>query len=283
MKKLVIFSLVVLLGARGYGQETSANSVKAPASSAAPNRWGPVFSFFNIYFEYGTGELSAPIGQRGMSALDSKMTYSQNFSSARWLTMGFVAQALWLPTAQRLLTPGLTKLSSPFSMDLSGTIGVFNILTFSVSSQGTMGPFIWWNYRLPNSGRMYSHTFIFMLDARFYILGTQTSASTITQSAFDSLEIRVAYQMRFVKWFALRPEFQFVINGTIMARTTALDAFRLRFNPRLQFFWEEASFFIEPRFFWFGNGQVAINRFADGKNFQWEIKFGFDITKFVIR
>ena len=82
--------------------------------------------------------------------------------------------------------------------------------------------------------------------------------------------------MRFNDWFALRPEIQFkILSG---AQTSFKDWYWIRFNPRLQFFLEEWTFFFEPRLFYGGIFKMGTSE-ANKKGLGFELKVGIDLTK----
>ncbi|MGL4387846.1 MAG: hypothetical protein ACRCTJ_00435 [Brevinema sp.] len=269
-----------------YAQDSSTNKIEASASKKGK----PVYSLFHMYMEYASGELSSKVGERALSQLDTKITYLQNFKSAPWLSMGFIGQISWNYGADKLfskLVPGSKphvagsgKFIGPSEFNLSASVGFCDIFSVWIASTGMLSPTIFYTRQLPKVNGLYSHAFTFLLTPSFYMLGNQRNNGQLLQGWFDKLEMRVAYQMKFTKWFGLRPEFLFNFSGTpLIAGSTAREAFFFRFNPRFQFFYEEFSFFIEPRFFYVGDTSF----FANKENFQWEIKIGFDITKLWLR
>ena len=229
----------------------------------------PLFQFFHMYMEYGSGELSNPFGERMFENLDVKMTYNQNLSSAKWLSLGFVGQVSWDGYGQ-------TKMPAPNKMLLSATMGFFqNMFTLSVSSQGIFAATLYYNKVLPATPGLYSHDLTILFAPNFYLAGDK-------DDWFDKLEMRVAYRMKFNKYVGLRPEFLFNIGGAEALKGNGRASFMFRFNPRLQFYAEQFSFFIEPRFFFVGDRNYYKGLNTDD-GFFWEIKVGFDIAHFMIK
>ena len=256
--------LLTSLASNNYAQEAAKPEI-------------PLFQFFHMYMEYGSGELSNPYGERMFENLDVKMTYNQNLSGAKWLSLGFVGQVSWDGFTQ-------TKMATPNKMLLSATMGFFqNMLTLSVSSQGIFAATLYYNKVLPATPGLYSHDLTILFAPNFYGGGNQyNAAGVLTDGWFDKLEMRVAYRMKFNKYVGLRPEFLFNINGTEALKGNGKASFMFRFNPRLQFYAEQFSFFIEPRFFFVGDLGLAKMVNADD-GFFWEIKVGFDIAQFIIK
>ena len=271
--KQIFLTLILLtsLASNNYAQEAAKPEI-------------PLFQFFHMYMEYGSGELSNPFGERMMENLDVKMTYNQNLSSVKWLSLGFVGQVSWdNPSMERRdVHPifgdiGTTaKMVAPNKMILSGTVGFFqNMFTLSISSQGIFATTLYYNKVLPATPGLYSHDLTILFAPNFYLAGDKSNW-------FDKLEMRVAYRMKFNKYVGLRPEFLFNIGGTEALKGNARASFIFRFNPRLQFYAEQFSFFIEPRFFFVGDLGLAKMVNADN-GFFWEIKVGFDIAQFIIK
>ena len=264
--KQIFLTLILLtsLASNNYAQEAAKPEI-------------PLFQFFHMYMEYGSGELSNPYGKRLYENLDVKMTYNQNLSGAKWLSLGFVAQVGWMGLSDN-------KQSLPQLATLSGTMGFFqNVLTLSASSEGVLAATVYYNKVLPPVKGLLSHDLTILFAPNFYASGNQyNAAGVLTQGWFDKLEMRVAYRMKFNKYVGLRPEFLFNIGGTEALKGNGRAAFSFRFNPRLQFYAEQFSFFIEPRFFFVGDRNFATALNANN-GFFWEIKVGFDIAHFIIK
>lgn len=255
--------LLTSLASNNYAQEAAKPEI-------------PLFQFFHMYMEYGSGEFSNPYGERQYENLDVKMTYNQNLSGAKWLSLGFIGQVVWY-------APSKAKLIAPQDMQLSATMGFFqNKFTLSLSSKGVFAATLYYNKVLPATPGLYSHDLTILFAPNFYFGKTQYDGSGLTQGWFDKLEMRVAYRMKFNQYVGLRPEFLFNIGGTEALKGNGRASFSFRFNPRLQFYAEQFSFFIEPRFFFVGNRGDYVKLNTDN-GFFWEIKVGFDIAHFIIK
>lgn len=256
------------------------------------------FKMLNFYVEYATGDLSSlgkdPKAKRSGENFDTKLTYLHTLKKAPWLGFGFIFQtqfdqpSAYNPTWKEGSRPGKNT-SSPFSMvELTANVTFLNTFSLGLSSSGDFGIAIYWNKRLPQVEAFRSHSFIFMAQQYFYIRGNQYTNNTgggrtLTQGWYDGSEFRVAYQMRINEWFAFRPEIQFkILSG---AQTAFNDWYWIRFNPRLQFFLEEWTFFIEPRLFygglWKRNMSALGFGYSDFNKNGWgiELKVGIDLTK----
>ncbi|MGL4394492.1 MAG: hypothetical protein ACRCS8_04635 [Brevinema sp.] len=273
MRKLCL-CLMICLTFNAFAQEDSAKKEEVKKEK-------PVYTMFHMYLEYASGEMSGDPGLRALSQLDSKMTFMQNFRNAPWLSMGVIAQVSWNYGAARLgQKANIKKLNNPTDITLTASMGFCNIFFIGAGSDGIINPNIYHIQKLPTVKGLYDHAFTFIFSPSFYMLGNQFANGVMTQGWFDKLEMRIAYQMKFVKWFALKPEFLLNIMGTPLVSGKSIgEAFMFRFNPRLQFFYEEFSFFIEPRFYYVGDPTFFTNK----ERFQWEIKLGFDFTKLWLR
>ena len=251
----------------------------------------PLFQFFHMYMEYGSGELSNPYGERLFENLDVKMTYNQNFRGAKWLSLGFIGQVTWDNPSMAKPKPSLSdpgamtsRMAVPNKMLLSATMGFFqNMLTLSASTEGIIATTVYYNKVLPPTPGLYSHDLTILFAPNFYAGGNKyNDAGILTQGWFDKLEMRVAYRMKFNQYVGLRPEFLFNITGTEALKGNGRASFMFRFNPRLQFYAEQFSFFIEPRFFFVGDRNFYGPLNSDS-GFFWEIKVGFDIAHFIVK
>ena len=164
---------------------------------------------------------------------------------------------------------------------MSGTVGfINNIFTLAGSSKGDASLTVYYNKVLPKPGNFYQQDITILAAPTFFMPGDQKKDGRLTQGWFDKLEIRFAYRIKFNKYFGIRPEILLNISGTpLLAGRPFKDSVMFRFNPRIQAYYGDFSFFVEPRFFYFGDSSF----FADKKNFQWEMKVGFDIAKFTLR
>lgn len=275
----------------------------------AQNDSNSVYNFFgvyngsmkllNFYFEYGSGDLSG-LGKdfknkRMLENLDSKLTYLQTLKSVPWLGFGFTLQAqfdnpsIYDPSWREGSRNGKNT-SNPLSMlELGGNIFFLNIFNIGFSSSGDIVLSIYWNKKLPDVSPFKSHTLTFAAKQSIFIRGNQyvfdeiTKQNKLTQGWYDGSEFRIAYQMKFTDYFALRPEFQFCIFSS--AQIDFKNSYWIRFNPRLQFFLEDWTLFVEPRIF-YGDmfkkdlSSLGISYSDFNKNgWAFEIKVGIDLTR----
>lgn len=255
--------------------------------------------FLNFYVEYGTGDLSSlgkdPKAKRNGETFDTKLAYWQTIKKAPWLGFGFVLQSMfdnptiydgsWKEGSRKGKNTG-----NPFSMvELTANAHFLNTFSAGFTSSGNFVFTMYLNKRLPQVSAFRSHAITFMIQQNIYLRGNQytnnkdTGQSYLSQGWYDGTEFRVAYQMRINEWFAFRPELQFKIFAG--AQTKFNDWYWIRFNPRLQFFLEEWTFFVEPRLFYGGiykrdlsSQGIGYSQFnKDG----WaiELKVGIDLTK----
>ncbi|WP_416515109.1 hypothetical protein [Brachyspira hyodysenteriae] len=275
------------------------------AQQAANTQTNPAYQFFNVYpgsmkmlsfyIEYASGDLTSlgtdPKAKRMMENFDTKLTYMQTLKSAPWLGFGFIFQAqfdnpsVYDPTWKEGSRSGKNS-SNPFSsVELTGNMYLFNTFSLGFTSTGDFVFVMYLNKKLPDVAAFKSHSITFMAQQNIYLRGNQYDPNTgkLNQGWYDGTEFRVAYQMRFNDWFALRPEIQFkILSG---AQTSFNDWYWIRFNPRLQFFLEEWTFFIEPRLFYGGifkqdMSAAGIGHSEFNKNgWGFELKVGIDLTK----
>lgn len=251
--------------------------------------------FLSFYIEYASGDLTSlgtdPKAKRMMENFDTKLTYFQTLKNAPWLGFGFILQAqfdnpsVYDPTWKEGSRTGKNS-SNPFSMvELTGNMHLFNTFSLGFTSTGDFVFVMYLNKKLPDVPAFKSHTLTLMAQQNIYLRGNQYNSQTgaLTQGWYDGTEFRVAYQMRFNDWFAFRPEIQFkILSG---AQTSFKDWYWIRFNPRLQFFLEEWTFFIEPRLFYGGifkqdMSALGIGHSEFNKNgWGFELKVGIDLTK----
>ena len=173
-------------------------------------------------------------------------------------------------------------------VELTGNMYLFNTFSLGFTSTGDFVFVMYLNKKLPDVPAFKSHTLTLMAQQNIYLRGNQYTynndgTKTLNQGWYDGTEFRVAYQMRFNDWFAFRPEVQFkILSG---AQTAFKDWYWIRFNPRLQFFLEEWTFFIEPRLFYGGifkqdMSALGIGHSEFNKNgWGFELKVGIDLTK----
>lgn len=249
--------------------------------------------FLNFYVEYATGDLSSlgkdSKAKRNGENFDTKLTYRQTLKKAPWLGFGFVLQAVFdQPSAYdpnwKEGSRSNKNTSNPFSsVSLSANATFLNTFSFSFSSSGDFQFSLFLNKRLPQVSVFRSHTITFMFQQDIFIRGNQYVNNTLTQGWYDGTEFRIAYQMRINEWFAFRPELQFKILAG--AQTKFSDSYWIRFNPRLQFFLEEWTFFIEPRLFYGGIWKKDLRPLGIGYSqfnkdgWAIELKVGIDLTK----
>ena len=268
------------------------------AQQAANTQTNPAFKFFNVYpgsmkmlsfyVEYASGDLtglgSNPKGARNMENFDTKLTYLQTLKSVPWLGFGFILQtqfdnpSVYSPTWKEGSRTGKNT-SNPFSsVELTANVHFLNTFSLGLTSSGDFVFVMYLNKKLPDVAAFKSHSLTFMAQQNIYLRGNQydPNSGKLTQGWYDGTEFRVAYQMRFNDWFALRPEIQFkILSG---AQTSFKDWYWIRFNPRLQFFLEEWTFFIEPRLFYGGIFKMGTSE-ANKKGLGFELKVGIDLTK----
>ncbi|ASJ21016.1 hypothetical protein [Brachyspira hampsonii] len=275
------------------------------SQQAANTQTNPALQFFNVYpgsmkmlsfyVEYASGDLTSlgtdPKAKRMMENFDTKLTYLQTLKSVPWLGFGFIFQAqfdnpsVYDPTWKEGSRPGKNT-SNPFSnIELTANVHFLNTFSLGLTSSGDFVFMMYLNKRLPDVAAFKSHSLTFMAQQNIYIRGNQYDAKTgaLTQGWYDGTEFRVAYQMRFNDWFALRPEIQFkILSG---AQTDFNKWYWIRFNPRLQFFLEEWTFFIEPRLFYGGIFKQDMSALGIGSSefnkngWGFELKVGIDLTK----
>ncbi|ADG72119.1 hypothetical protein [Brachyspira murdochii] len=266
------------------------------AQQAANTQTNPAFKFFNVYpgsmkmlsfyVEYASGDLtglgSNPKGARTMENFDTKLTYLQTLKSVPWLGFGFIFQAQYdnLTGWNRIEgnRPG-KNLANPFNyLELTANVHFLNTFSLGLTSSGDFVFVMYLNKKLPDVAAFKSHSITFMAQQNIYLRGNQydPNSGKLTQGWYDGTEFRVAYQMRFNDWFALRPEIQFkILSG---AQTDFNSWYWIRFNPRLQFFLEEWTFFFEPRLFYGGIFKMGTSE-ANKKGLGFELKVGIDLTK----
>ena len=278
------------------------------AQQAANTQANPAYQFFNVYpgsmkflsfyIEYASGDLTSlgtdPKAKRMMENFDTKLTYFQTLKNAPWLGFGFILQAqfdnpsVYDPTWKEGSRTGKNS-SNPFSMvELTGNMYLFNTFSLGFTSTGDFVFVMYLNKKLPDVPAFKSHTLTLMAQQNIYLRGNQYTynndgTKTLNQGWYDGTEFRVAYQMRFNDWFAFRPEIQFkILSG---AQTSFKDWYWIRFNPRLQFFLEEWTFFIEPRLFYGGIFKQDMSALGIGSSqfnkngWGFELKVGIDLTK----
>lgn len=278
------------------------------AQQAANTQANPAYQFFNVYpgsmkflsfyIEYASGDLTSlgtdPKAKRMMENFDTKLTYFQTLKNAPWLGFGFILQAqfdnpsVYDPTWKEGSRTGKNS-SNPFSMvELTGNMYLFNTFSLGFTSTGDFVFVMYLNKKLPDVAAFKSHTLTLMAQQNIYLRGNQYTynndgTKTLNQGWYDGTEFRVAYQMRFNDWFAFRPEIQFkILSG---AQTSFKDWYWIRFNPRLQFFLEEWTFFIEPRLFYGGIFKQDMSALGIGSSqfnkngWGFELKVGIDLTK----
>lgn len=278
------------------------------AQQAANTQTNPAYQFFNVYpgsmkflsfyIEYASGDLTSlgtdPKAKRMMENFDTKLTYFQTLKNAAWLGFGFILQAqfdnpsVYDPTWKEGSRTGKNS-SNPFSMvELTGNMYLFNTFSLGFTSTGNFVFVMYLNKKLPDVPAFKSHTLTLMAQQNIYLRGNQYTynndgTKTLNQGWYDGTEFRVAYQMRFNDWFAFRPEIQFkILSG---AQTSFKDWYWIRFNPRLQFFLEEWTFFIEPRLFYGGIFKQDMSALGIGSSqfnkngWGFELKVGIDLTK----
>ncbi|OEJ14378.1 hypothetical protein BFL38_06000 [Brachyspira hampsonii] len=266
------------------------------AQQAANTQTNPVLQFFNVYpgsmkmlsfyIEYASGDLtglgSNPKGARTMENFDTKLTYLQTLKSVPWLGFGFIFQAQYdnLEGWNKIEgnRPG-KNLANPFNyLELTANVHFLNTFSLGLTSSGDFVFMMYLNKRLPDVAAFKSHSITVMAQQNIYIRGNQydPASGRLTQGWYDGTEFRIAYQMRFNDWFALRPEIQFkILSG---AQTSFKDWYWIRFNPRLQFFLEEWTFFFEPRLFYGGIFKMGTSE-ANKQGLGFELKVGIDLTK----
>ena len=278
------------------------------AQQAANTQANPAYQFFNVYpgsmkflsfyIEYASGDLTSlgtdPKAKRMMENFDTKLTYFQTLKNAPWLGFGFILQAqfdnpsVYDPTWKEGSRTGKNS-SNPFSMvELTGNMYLFNTFSLGFTSTGDFVFVMYLNKKLPDVAAFKSHTLTLMAQQNIYLRGNQYTynndgTKTLNQGWYDGTEFRVAYRMRFNDWFAFRPEIQFkILSG---AQTSFKDWYWIRFNPRLQFFLEEWTFFIEPRLFYGGIFKQDMSALGIGSSqfnkngWGFELKVGIDLTK----
>ncbi|MGL4676336.1 MAG: hypothetical protein ACRCWI_01550 [Brevinema sp.] len=280
MKNILLYVLILIVVNNTYAQEETENTKVNT----------PLYSLFFMYMEYGFGEMSSPLGFRLLENMDVKMTYMQNFNNARWLTIGFTAQAQWIPILSNKKKPDgsvqFIGMENPTTLSLAASIGFLNnLFSVGVDVKGALGLPITYIKSLPPMPGLYAHTLTILLHPCFYLTGNQYDENGVfTRGWLDKIELRVMYGMKFTSWFGLGLWFLWNVGGTDLIKASmglapAKHAMMFRFNPRILFYWEDFSFFFEPRFYWFGNSTL----FANKSEFQWEFKVGIDFAKFMTR
>ena len=295
MRKLFfIIAVICVFVTQLFSQSNNVENQALSFFNVYPGSMG----FLNFYMEYASGDLTSlgknPKAKRNMENLDTKLTYWQTLKKLPWMGFGFILQTMfdnpstYDPTWKEGSRPGKNS-SNPFSMvELTGNIYFLNTFSLGLSSSGDFVFVMYLNKKLPEVKAFKSHSITFMAQLNVFIRGNQYTTDTngirsLSQGWFDMAEFRVAYQMRFNDYFALRPELQFkMLSG---AQTSFNDWYWIRFNPRLQFFVEEWTFFIEPRLFYGGIFKQDMSPIGVGysdfnKNgWGFELKIGFDLTK----
>ncbi len=230
--------------------------------------------FFNIYFEWGSGDVLKPVSKRIIrEEFDIKATYLYTFGTVPWLSLGLTSQFKVSPKwAENNISLGKTSLPDSFVMSANMMFG--RIFDIAFGSDGTLIASLLYSQVLPESAGLKSHQFIAFMKNVFFLRGNSYSNGVIRQGWWDSSELRLQYQMRFNDYVGFRPEVVLAVIGTgILNGQSFLDNFMMRVNPRLYMYapggW---SFFIEPRVFLLrgNNPQVYTPDTA------LELKFGID-------
>ncbi len=290
MKK---FKLALLLTVLSYGLVFTQDKSSGNSAYDFFGVYDGSMKFLNFYVEYATGDLSSlgkdSKAKRNGENFDTKLTYRQTIKKAPWLGFGFVLQTVFdKPSAYdnkwKEGSRSGKNTGDPFSsVSLSANAYFLNTFGLGLSSSGDFTFSIFLNKSLPQVAAFRSHSLTFMFQQDIFIRGNQYVDNTLTQGWYDGTEFRIAYQMRINEWFAFRPELQFKIFAS--AQTKFNDWYWIRFNPRLQFFVEEWTFFIEPRLFYGGIWKRDMSSYGIGYSqfnkdgWAIELKVGIDLTK----
>lgn len=236
-------------------------------------------NFFNIYFEWGSGDFLKPVAQRIIrEEFDIKATYLYTFAAVPWLAVGLTSQFKTSPKWAQNNT-SLGKTSSPDIFVMSANMMFGRMLDIAFGSDGTLTASLLYSKNLPEVAGLKSHSFNAIAKTVFFLRGNVYDATPDAkqpQGWWDSSELRLQYAMKFNDYVGLRPEMVFAVIGTgILAGRSFLDNFIMRLNPRLYMYapggW---SFFVEPRLFLYGWGSPS----ALSSDPAVELKFGIDYS-----
>lgn len=292
IKKITIYINIIIFSISLFGQEQK----EIPKIYEYFGVYPGSMQVLNFYVEYATGDLTvlekSPKSKRFMENFDTKLSYIQTLNSAPWLGFGFIFQAQYdnLDNWNGIEGNRPSKnISNPFSLiELTANAYLLNTFSFGLTSSGDFVFLMHFNKKLPGVSVFKSHSITIMAQQNIYLRGNQynPNSGALTQGWYDGSEFRLAYQMRFNDWFAIRPEIQFKILS--IAQTDFNKAYWIRFNPRLQFFLEEWTLFIEPRLFYGGVFKQDLSKVGFGYSelnkdgLAFELKVGIDLTKIIL-
>ena len=232
--------------------------------------------FFNIYFEWGSGDFLKPVSQRIIrEEFDIKASYLYTFAAVPWLSIGLASQFKVSPKWTQSNT-SLGKTLTPDSFCMSANMMFGRTFDISFGTDGTLTATLLYSKNLPEVAGLKSHSFNAIAKTAFFLRGNvyDATSNVMRQGWWDSSELRLQYAMKFNDYVGLRPEMVFAVIGTgILAGQSFLDNFIMRLNPRLYMYapggW---SFFVEPRLFLYGWGSPS----APSSDPAVELKFGID-------
>lgn len=172
--------------------------------------------FFNIYFEWGSGDFLKPVAQRIVrEEFDIKATYLYTFAAVPWLAVGLTSQFKVSPKwAQNNTSLGKTSLPDSFVMSANMMFG--RMLDIAFGSDGTLTATLLYSKNLPEAAGLKSHSFNAIAKTVFFLRGNvyDATSNVMRQGWWDGSELRLQYAMKFNDYVGLRPEMVFAVIGT---------------------------------------------------------------------